>query len=206
VPGGLDVFSINICQIAFLSLVNGLGFVATAAHGVAIRIESLVYLPGFAFQLATATLTGQHLGAGDPNRALRTVLVGCAWNITLMGFGGLVLYFGAEELLVLFLGRQQPDVATLGAPLLRIIAVAMPALAALMVMTGALRGAGDTRLPLVITLIGFLGVRIPLAWLLAYSFHWGISGAWYAMVVDLMVRATLVTARFSVGAWKDVQV
>jgi putative MATE family efflux protein len=206
VPGGVDVLSINICQIAFLSLVNGLGFVATAAHGVAIRIESMAYLPGFAFQLATATLTGQQLGAGEPNRALRTVLVACAWNVSLMSGAGLVLYFGADQLLVLFLGHQQSDVARLGSPLLRIIAVAMPALATLMVMTGALRGAGDTRLPLAITLIGFLGVRIPLAALLAYSLGWGIAGAWYAMVIDLVLRAVLIAARFSVGAWKHIQV
>ena len=206
VPGGIDVFSINVCQIGFLSLVNGLGAVATAAHGVAIRIESLAYLPGFAFQLATATLTGQQLGAGQPSRALRTVLVACAWNGALMSCAGLALYFGADLLMSLFLGTGQPDVTRLGVPLLRIISFAMPALATLMVMTGALRGAGDTRLPLLITLVGFLGVRIPLAWVLAYSLEWGISGAWYAMVFDLVLRSALLAMRFSMGAWKHVQV
>jgi putative MATE family efflux protein len=206
VPGGVDVFSINVCQIIFLSIVNLLGFVATAAHGVAIRIESLAYLPGYAFQLATATLTGQQLGARQPHRALRTVLVACAWNGAFMTFAGFGLYFGADWLLHAFLGSEQADVAALGAPLLRIIAFAMPALATLQIMTGALRGAGDTRLPLVITLLGFLGVRIPLAICLAFWLDWGIEGAWYAMVIDLFVRSALIALRFSVGAWRHVEV
>ncbi len=66
VPGGIDVLVLMVCQMGFLAMINHLGPLATAAHGVAIRIESLAYLPGSAFQLAAATLAGQYLGAGDP--------------------------------------------------------------------------------------------------------------------------------------------
>jgi Na+-driven multidrug efflux pump len=75
-----------------------------------------------------------------------------------------------------------------------------------MVLTGALRGAGDTRWPLVFTLIGFFGVRFPVAWLLAIAWGWGVQGAWYAIVADLTVRAALFSARFAHGGWQRVKV
>ena len=77
VPGGVDMTAIVLCHLWFLSIVNSLGVLAAAAHGLAIRIESLGYLPGTAFQVAAATLAGQYLGAGDYRRASRSVLTAC---------------------------------------------------------------------------------------------------------------------------------
>ncbi len=82
----------------------------------------------------------------------------------------LILYFEAVPLVDLFLGPNQAPVAEVAAPLLRIVALAVVPLSLVMVLTGALRGSGDTRWPLLFTLIGFFGVRFPVAWLLA--FHW----------------------------------
>ena len=95
----------------------------------------------------------------------------------------------------------------------------MPALAVTMILGGALRGAGDTRLPLAITLIGFLGIRIPLAYFLTQGylglpswdfsltgFQLGVQGAWYAMVIDIMTRSVLVLLRFLQGGWARVEV
>ena len=70
-PGGADVFAIIGCQLWFVAIINQLGDLAAAAHGVAIRIESLAYLPGTAFQVAAATMAGQYLGARDYHRASR---------------------------------------------------------------------------------------------------------------------------------------
>ena len=88
-----------------------------------------------------------------------------------------------------------------------------------MIVTGGLRGAGDTRWPLIISLIGFLGVRIPGACLLAFhEFHllgtsltihgwgWSVEGAWWAMVADVVLRGFLVLGRLWHGAWKKVDV
>ncbi len=75
-----------------------------------------------------------------------------------------------------------------------------------MILSGALRGAGDTRWPLAFTLIGFLGVRIPLTWLLALHLQWGVRGAWYAMAADLLVRCGLVVYRFWQGGWKEIEI
>jgi Na+-driven multidrug efflux pump len=187
-------------------MINRLGETAAAAHGVAIRIESLAYLPGAAFQLAAATLAGQYLGAGDPLRARHSVLTACAAGGGLMTAVGAVMLFGADPLVGFFLSDSQVAVRELSAPLLRIISFAMLPLAIMNVLTGALRGAGDTRLPLIITLVGFLGVRIPAAYVMCFVLQWGVRGAWYAMAIDLFFRCFLVIARFCQGGWQHINV
>jgi putative MATE family efflux protein len=206
VPGGTDVTSIVLCQIWFVSIVNELGVLAAAAHGVAIRIESLAYLPGSAFQVAATTLTGQYLGARQPQRAMHAVLMACLAGGGLMTSAGVFFYVAAEPLTRLFLRPEQTEVMTLAAQLLRIVAFGMPPLALTMVVNGALRGAGDTRWPLVITLLGYLGIRLPLAYLLAHTYGLGVAGAWYAMVIDLVLRCLMVNVRFWHGGWQKIEV
>jgi Na+-driven multidrug efflux pump len=102
---------------------------------------------------------------------------------------------------------------------LRVIAFAMLPLAIMMVLAGALRGAGDTRWPLVFTIIGLLLVRLPMAvWfaydsfsipltgIVLYGMGYGVVGAWYGAVIDICVRCGLMMARFQHGGWQRVQV
>ncbi len=218
-PGGIDSVSVVLCHLWFVSIINTLGTMQAAAHGVAVRIEALAYLPGTAFQVAAATLAGQFLGAGDHSRATRSVLMACAVGGSVMVSAGLLFFFGAELLTSLFLGGQNDLAATTAQRLLQIVAVSMPSLALSIILTGALRGAGDTRWPLVFTFVGFIGVRIPLAYLLAWEriplpwtdysiagFGMGVMGAWYAMVSDIVVRSILVLWRFWHGGWRHVTV
>ncbi len=205
-PGGADVMSLIGLQLIFLALVNQLGTLAVAAHGVALRMESLAYMPGYAFQVAAGTLVGQFLGAGDPRRAMRSVRLAAACNLTFMFASMVGLYVGADWLAGWFVSAADQAVAQLAARLLRIVALALVPLGVLQVLTGALRGAGDTRWPLAFTFLGFVGVRLPLAWWLALHENWGVRGAWIAMAVDLLVRCLLVVWRFEQGGWKRVRV
>jgi putative MATE family efflux protein len=221
IPGGADSLGVVTCHMLFIRVINQLGELASAAHGVAIQIEALAYMPGSAFQIAAATLAGQYLGARDPQRAMRSVVTACAAAGALMAVAGLVFYLGAVPLVEFFLdpGRHSADVIGLAARLLRIVAYAMPALAVMMVLSGALRGAGDTRWPLLFTLLGFLVVRIPLATYLAHTtlvlpgtdmviggLGLGVVGAWYAMAIDVVFRGVLFFARFWHGGWQRVEV
>jgi putative MATE family efflux protein len=218
-PGGADMISLIACQFWFVAVINGLGDLAAAAHGVAIRIESLAFLPGVAFQVAATTLVGQYLGARDYYKASHSVWMALAVGGSLMTGAGVLFLFSAPQLAGLFVGPDQSEVARQAAPLLRIVSVAVPALALTMILSGALRGAGDTRWPLVFTMVGFLVVRIPAAYWLAFDHvaipgtsvvlrGWGlgVAGAWYAMAVDLAVRAVLVVFRFRHGGWKRIEV
>ena len=207
------------CQLWFVSIINRLGDMAAAAHGVAIRIESLAFLPGIAFQMAATTLAGQYLGAGDKRKAGRCVLTALAIGGGMMITAGVIFFCNAESLARMFVKAEEIDVAKQAAPLLRTISLGMPALALTLILSGALRGAGDTRWPLLFTLIGFLAIRIPGAYWLSFAWVYvpgtnfviegwclGVVGAWYAMVIDLYVRSMMVLYRFLHGGWKRVKV
>lgn len=216
IPGGIDALAILMCHLWYLSIINALGTTAAASHGLGIRIESLAYLPGTAFQVAAATLAGQLLGAGEPQRARRAVWTALICGGVVMCVAGALFAFGGQWFMLLFLGTNGTDIAVMTRQLLKIVAVSMPALAITMILTGGLRGAGDTRWPLAITFIGYLLVRIPGAYFLAWNgltipglditVPAGVHGAWIAMVVDTFVRASLVLARYWHGGWTRIQV
>lgn len=207
-PAAGEMTTNSLCQLWFLGVINRLGPTATAAHGVAIRCEAIAFLTISAFSVAASTLTGQYLGARRPDLAARATRV--AWGLGTMVLAalGFVLALGAEPLFAVFLGRGGTEVARLGVPLLRIVAFAMPSLATIGVLSGALRGAGDTRWPWVIVLTGYLLVRMPLTYRLAAPdpSSLGLAGAWVAMFADLAVRAALIAGRFLQGGWKSVRV
>ena len=219
IPGGVDTLALLGCHLVFVSIINRLGTVAAAAHGLGVTIESMAYLPGSAFQVAAATLAGQYLGSRDRRRAARSAWLSCLVGGGVMLAAGFAFYFGAEPLTAFFTGDSQSETARTTVPLLRLVSITMPPLALTMILTGALRGAGDTRWPLAITFVGFLGIRIPLACLLAWQsvpipgtgmaivgLGWGVWGAWLAMVFDVFVRAVLVVARFLHGGWTRIKV
>jgi putative MATE family efflux protein len=219
VPASIDTLSIGLCQLWFLSLVTALGDVAAAAHGAAIRCEGLGYLSGYAFAIAAGALVGQNLGANQPRAAAHAVWVALGLGCIVMSLMGVLFYVFAPEMMRLFspFEHQQPIVEA-GVPILRLVAFAMPPLASIIVLTGALRGAGDTRVPILLTWIGFLVIRMPLAYLLTRpevnlgslgtvpGWDLGLMGAWLAMFADLSVRGLLFLGRFVSGRWKAVRV
>jgi putative MATE family efflux protein len=212
VPAAADSLSMTAGQLWFLSIVNALGDVAASAHGIAIRVEALGYLSGVAFATAAMSLVGQNLGARQPGHASRDGWTAFVGGCALMSVMGVVFYVFAADLLWWFRPKASPldvqaAVIAAGVPALRLVAFAMPAVAGTIIITAALRGAGDTRVPVVITWAGFLGVRIPLAyWLTSPEVGLGLLGAWWAMFADLHLRAGLLLARFASGRWKTIKV
>jgi Na+-driven multidrug efflux pump len=221
IPAGVDSVANAACHLGFLSIVNRLGDVAAAAHSVAITIESLAFLPGSAFMVAAGTMAGQFLGAGDERRARRSVWQAALACLGLMSAAGAVFLAAADPLAGWFVGgvSRQPDVASLTARLVRIVAFAQPPLALLMVLSGGLRGAGATRLPLAVNFLGLILVRLPLAVLLSRpevplpgglaavpGLGLGVVGAWYAMAADLTVRGLAMLVIFRWSRWSRVVV
>jgi putative MATE family efflux protein len=216
IPAAVDSLSVAVSQLWFLSLVNALPTVSSAAHGIAIRVEALSFLAGAAFGTAAMSLVGRNLGARDPHQASRCGWAAFAQGGAVMSAMGLLYYLLAPVFFRFFGGN--PDVVAAGVPVLRLIAFAMPALAGQIVFLSALRGAGDTRVPVLFNWFGFLCVRIPMAYLLTRSvinlgplgaiagFDMGLYGAWIAMVTDIWVRGIFFVLRFAGGKWKKVEV
>ena len=187
-PGGADVMSLIGLQLIFLALINQLGTLAVAAHGVARRMESLAYLPGYAFQVAAGTLVGQFLvrrrsAAGAAERAAGG---GVQSDVHDRGDDRAVL--GCRLAGPMVRRGRRSGGGRAGCPAAADRGVGAGAAGPAASADRGWRGAGDMRWPLAFTLIGFVGVRLPLAWWLAIEQDWGVRGAWIAMAVDLGVR------------------
>jgi putative MATE family efflux protein len=208
VPAAADSLSLAVGQLWFLSVVNGLGNDAKAAHGIALGWEALGYLSGTAFGTAAMTLVGQGKGAGRPAEAARGGWTAFALGGAAMTAMGVVFFALAGPMFRLFCpGAEQEAIVAAGVPVLRLVAFAMPLLASCIIFTAALRGAGDTRVPVLFTWLGFFGVRLPLAYLLTRpEYRLGLYGAWLAMFADLVVRGLFFLARFAGGRWQRVGV
>jgi putative MATE family efflux protein len=219
IPAGVDSLSLAAGHLWFLSIVNRLGDTASTAHGIALGWEALGYLSGMAFGTAAMTLVGQNLGARRPAQAAQSGWVAFGLGCGVMCLMGVVFFLLAPQMFALMCPypEQRPAIAV-GVPVLRLAAFSMPALASIIVFMYALRGAGDTRVPVLFGWFGFLAVRIPLAFIftaeridLGALGTWpggnlGLFGAWMAMFADLHVRGGFFLWRFVSGRWQALRV
>lgn len=218
-PGGLDVMALLGCHLTYVSIINTLGTEAAAAHGLGVQLEAMSYSPASAFAVAAATLTGQYLGANDRRQARRVIRNATLLAIGFMTVMGLMFARFGWIFVDVFIANGAERTAELATDYLRIVAWSMPFLATTMILTGALRGAGDTLWTLAITFTGLALVRVPGAAWLAWDhltlplvgweidgWSWGVQGAWWAMVIDVTIRSALLLMRFVHGGWQRVQV
>lgn len=223
-PGGLNDALVLSCHLWYLGIINSLGTTQAAAHGLAVRIESPGYLSAWAFAVAASALTGQHLGAKTPKRAQRATMVSMSLGVGLLIGYALIVVIAGSWVSDFFLGNPEPGTAPYATgqatqAILGIMALGLPFLAIFSVTSGALRGAGDTTWPLLVTIIGFLLIRMPAAYFLAWEevpipftdskisgMGWGLTGAWMAMLADVIARTALIVGRYVHGAWKRIEV
>ncbi len=203
-PAGAEQLLLQLALLNLTGVITALGTAAYAAHQIGLRVMSLSFLPGWGFAVAASTLTGQALGARQPEAGRRATFSALFLALVLMGTMGLALAVGGPLLVDLF--TEDPEVIDQGAAALRITALIQPAMALSFVFSGALRGAGDTRYTLLITATSIWIVRLPLAILFAHGLGWGLPGAWLGMLADFVVRALLFGWRFISGAWERVHV
>ena len=202
VPTGGEQFVFQAALVLFSRQITGLGTIAYAAHNTVITIESVSFLPGFGFAVAATTLVGQTLGAKDQAEARASTREAVLQAVVFMGVMGL-LFISVPHLLMRLLVND-PAVVAAGANSLRIVGLIQPLLAANFVFSGGLRGAGDTRFPLLIKIISPWLVRLPLAFFLI---PWlGLTGAWIAVSTDLALQGVLSWWRFRGNAWERIDV
>ena len=175
-----------------------------AAHVVGIRIESLSYLPANAWSVAASTMVGQNLGAGNTERARQAANEAVKQAMVLLSLTGILYFFAARPLYQIL--SNDPAVWACGIPALKGLACVQVPLAILIVYLGALRGAGDTRVPVIITALGVGLMRIPVAYLGGVVLRGGLLGAWMGMFTDIVVRSGLLAWRFRSGRWQKIRV
>lgn len=190
--------------IGVVRIMASFGSAAVAANTLAIRIVIFAILPSWGMSNAAATLVGQNLGAGKPERAEKSAWLTGFYNMLFLGAVGLVFITFAEPILRLF--TDDPAVLPLAASGLRLLSYGYLSYAYGMVMTAAFNGAGDTVTPTILNLICFWTCQIPLAWLLAFHTSLGPRGVFIAVPVADSLLAVLSILLFRRGKWKQTRV
>jgi putative MATE family efflux protein len=203
-PTALEQLLMQVGFMLYLAIAALYGTTAVAAYFIGVRILALSFLPGFGFSAAASTIVGQNLGAGLPAEAERSGWEANRLSILFLSLGGIVIFAGAEPIARAFI--LDPAVVVDAVSFIRILAVAQPLMAADFALGGALRGAGDTRFPLLTVLLGFYVARLGGAWLAAAIFGLELVWVWAALLGDYVARAALKAYRFRSGAWKRIRV
>ncbi len=200
-PAGIEQFVFQGGFVAFLWLVGYYGTAAFAAYGIGVQILSISFVVGFGFSIAGATLVGQHLGAKDPEGAVTQGWRATWFAIASMVVLSIVIAFFARDIAWFLI--QDEEVVAHTVTFIYIMSLAQPLMAIEFTLGGCLRGAGDTRFPLITTMVGLIGVRVGLAALFAYL---GLSVDWIfgALIGDYIVKAIMIIVRFRSGKWKQI--
>jgi Na+-driven multidrug efflux pump len=161
-------------------------------------------LPAWGLSNAAATLVGQNLGAGQPDRAEKSVWTAAFYTMVFLTSISLVLFCGAEQIIRIF--SSQPEVISNGINCLRCISVGYVFFAYGMVISQSFNGAGDTKTPTYVNLVAFWGFQIPLGYMLATVLKWGPLGVYISEAAAFTMMALISIYLFRKGRWKLVKV
>lgn len=203
-PGMVQYMVGTASWLLLIRILAAFGSAALAGYTIAIRVFVFALLPSWGLGNAAATLVGQNLGAGKPDRAERSVWITSFTNVVFLGLFSLILLFQSEAIVRFF--TPEPEVVFYGAMGLEIISYSYIFLAFGMVTVQAFNGAGDTTTPTWINLISYWIVQLPLAYALAHPYGMGPQGVFIAITVSQIVLAGIGVLWFRQGKWKLKQV
>jgi len=186
--------------VGLFKILADFGSSAVAGYTIAIRVVIFALMPAWGLANAAATLVGQNLGAGHPDRAEAAVRLATKFNVIFLGVVGLVFVLGSRLIVGLF--TTDPEVFRHANDALWIVSLAFPLYAAGMCLEGAFNGSGDTATPTRLNFFCFWLGQIPLAWLLAQPLALGPLGVFIAVPVSFSALAAASYVIFKQGRWK----
>ncbi len=201
-PNMLQRFGTSLGYVAFASMINSLGEVATAAHTIANTVESAFYIPGYGMQTAAATLSGNACGARDKKRMHDLAAMFIPIEITLMIVSGSCLFVFAPSLMRLF--SSSGKVITLGTTVLRMVAVSEPFYGFSIIIEGMMQGVGKTKEPFIYNIIGMWLVRIIGTFLCTQRMGFGLVSAWTCMILHNLLLFVLFLICYVRGRWNPL--
>jgi putative MATE family efflux protein len=205
--GTFQVFIGMASWIGLTRILASFGSAAVAGNTIGLRVIMFALLPSWGMSNAAATMVGQSLGAGKPERAERAVWRAVLYNMCFLGVVGLAFVVFAPQIVSVFThAAAGPEVQQYGEECLRTIACGFLFYASGMVLTQSFNGAGDTWTPTVINLFIFWLWEIPLAWVLAFNFRMGPRGVFLAVTVAFSTLAVVSALVFRRGHWKTRRV
>jgi len=203
-PAMIEQFIMRVGMLIYVRVVSSLGTDLYATHQICMNLLSMSFMNGQAFAVSATSLVGQSLGRKRVDHAkvytAEIRKMGMMFSLCI----GVILFVFGKPLVGLY--TDVPMVIETGAVLLMIVAVMQPMQGSTFILSGALRGAGDTKSTAMITLLGMLIVRPILGYLLVYPFGLGIYGAWIALAADQLMRSVFSFYRYKLGKWQYIKV
>lgn len=199
-----EQFVLRVGMLFFVKMIADLGTIAFASHQIGISVISLSFNFGQALGMAATSMMGRSLGAKKPDLAetygKEIRRMGMAVSACLL----IIFFFLGKPIAMLY--TSDIAVITNVAMILKVVALNMPLQTSQLIISGGLRGAGDTRWPFIATMAGVLGVRLIFGFIFIKILLWGVLGAWLAMTIDQFVRSAVIFFRFKTGKWKYIKV
>lgn len=203
-PAATEQLLMQVGFFLYLVFAARYGTSAVAAYFIGVRILALSFLPGYGFAAAAAALVGQNLGARQPSLARRSGWESNRLAVYLMSACGVAIIALARPIASAFV--DDPAVIQDTVLFIWALGISQPFMAVDFTLGGALRGAGDTRFPLVAVFVGFYGCRLGCAYLASQVFHLELQWLWFSLVGDYIARAALKTWRFRGDRWQKIRV
>jgi len=204
IPAMIEQLIMRAGMIIYTKQISALGTDAFATHNACMSIHAMTFQLGQGFSVASTSLIGQSLGKRRPDMAecysIRTQRLGLCASLVLAAIG----FFLGESIVGLYLEEQ--ELIAMGGRIMMMVALMQPFMASQLILAGSLRGAGDTKATAIITFLTILCVRPIIAHFAINTLEWSVYGAWFAMVIDQLVRSLLISIRYRKGAWKSIKV
>jgi len=207
-PAGVQGVAMNIAGVLLLRFMGSLPYSAEAQAAYAVcytELFAFITWTSVGLMGAAATIAGQNLGAGKPERSVQGVQVAARFGLMIASTIGLIFLLFSEQLLAAF-GLNEPVVVQIGTQLLRYLSISGLFITLALTYTGGLQGTGDTRSPLYITLVAQVVVPLGICFYLQSAGQLQASGIWIAIVAGHFTRCALSAARFHQGRWKTIAV
>ena len=202
-PNMLQRFGTSLGYVAFASMINSLGGVATAAHTIANTVESGFYIPGYGMQTAAATLAGNAYGARDRKRMNDLANMFIPIEMGLMVISGAALFAFAPGLMRIFSSSE--EVITLGATVLRMVAVSEPFFGFSIIIEGMMHGVGNTKKPFVYNIIGMWAIRIVGTFICTQLLGRGLVSAWACMITHNLFLFVMFLECYVKKSWNPME-
>ena len=204
IPSMFEQFSLRFGLIVYALTVSSLGEKAFATHQICLSIMGLSFMNGQAFGISATSLVGQSLGKNRDDLAEAYAFFCRKYGMYISILLGVIFVLFGSPIMSMF--STDEFIITTGAGIMIFIAINQPFQSSQLIISGALRGAGDTRLVAISTLIGVMVLR-PVASIVAVKYLvLGLQGAWGAVIIDQIVRCLIVFFRFVNGKWKNIKV
>lgn len=203
-PSMFEQFFMRFGQIIFNKVVASLGTDAYACHQIVNNIWQMTMTNGQSFGISATSLLGQSLGRKRPDQGKAAVSLCRRYAFWIsVALGGCLMVFGKP---LMHLYTDSADVIAMGAQLMILVMILQPLQSSQQVVSGALRGAGDTKAVAIVIFLGIVVLRPLLAYSLVYGLNLGLVGVWLSVVGDQTLRSSFTLYRYATGKWKTIKV